>query len=75
MKEFVLSSRAAFRLRSDLGRRVHGCFLCKWILQDLTDHGKLTGWPYDYNDKPNFPPESKLAHLEVERISIDNVPK
>jgi len=48
------------------------CWLCDWILKDLEKNGKLTGWPYDFNDKSNFPPESKILHLEVERISVDN---
>ena len=74
MKELVLDRRAIFRLRAELTIKVSGCFLCSWILKDLDDHGKLTGWPYDYNDKANFPVESKLAHLGLERISVDRYP-
>lgn len=72
MKEFSLDRKTVFRLRSALVPNISKCFLCGWILKDLDDHGKLTGWPYDYNEKSNFPPESKLLHLQVERISIDN---
>ena len=71
MKELVLDRKAMFRLRSALVPNVPKCFLCKWILKDLDDHGKLTGWPYDYNDKADFPVESKLAHLGLEQISVD----
>ena len=74
MKELILDRKAIFKLRSALAPNVSKCFLCGWILKDLDDHGKLTGWPYDYNDKPNFPVESKLAHLGLERISVDRYP-
>lgn len=70
-KELYLDPKTSFRLRSELASRTAGCFLCGWILRDLNDHGKLTGWPYDYNDKSNFPVESKLAHLGLEGISVD----
>ena len=46
--------------------RAENCFLCKWIASDFHLHGKLTGWPMDYNDKPEFPVEGKIGHLELE---------
>lgn len=48
------------------------CFLCKWIAEDLKLHGKLTGWPRDYNDKDEFPVTGKIRHLELEKASLDN---
>ena len=71
MKELVVPKHFEFKLRAELSRLAPKCFLCKWILKDLDDHGKLTGWPYDYNDKPDFPVESKLLHLQVEPITVD----
>lgn len=46
-----------------------GCFLCAWILADLAQHGRLTGAPYDYNHKEEFPEEAKERHLRLEGIS------
>lgn len=42
------------------------CFLCRWILEDIRLHGKLTDWPYDFNDKSEFPKKSKQAHIALE---------
>lgn len=53
-------------------REGRGCFLCKWILEDLEKNGRLTetekdniGWP------TSFPPEAKRKHLELEGIPLD----
>ena len=47
------------------------CFACSRIEEDLRLHGKLTGWPYDYNGKEEFPAAGKKRHLELEQMSID----
>src|SRR4029077_9170054 len=44
-----------------------GCFLCGWILEDLADHGKLTGYPLDTNDKAVFPVDGMLKHVTLEK--------
>jgi hypothetical protein len=45
-----------------------GCFLCKWILEDLAKNGKLTdGHPAKATDgSSQFPAEGKKKHLVVE---------
>lgn len=45
-----------------------GCFLCKWILEDLAKNGKLTdGHPAKCTDgSSQFPAESKKKHLVLE---------
>lgn len=49
-----------------LGARSVGCFLCRWILEDVKKNGKLTGYPLDYNQQPEFPVQGKINHLELE---------
>lgn len=48
------------------------CFLCRWILEDLRLNGKLTDWPFDSNDKGQFPASGKVRHLELEQMSLEN---
>jgi hypothetical protein len=50
--------------------KVETCFLCKWIRQDLEQHGKLTGWPLDSFNKPEFPIDAKLVHVLLEMGEI-----
>lgn len=48
--------------------RAGGCFLCKWIAQDLERNGRLTRHPvYWYGDNI-FPVSGKLEHLVLEGI-------
>lgn len=54
-------------------RRAEACFLCKWIQEDLRINGKLTDYPYDYNDHGDFPVYGKIRHLELEQASLDNL--
>ena len=49
-----------------VGAKKDGCFLCKWIEQDLKTNGKLTGWPLDSFNKPEFPVDAKLVHVLLE---------
>jgi hypothetical protein len=49
-----------------LEERKGKCFLCAWMLFDLTKNGKLTGWPLDSFGKPDFPVSAKLAHIILE---------
>lgn len=48
------------------------CFLCRWILEDLTRNGKLTGHPTDAMGVGIFPPDGKRQHIILEARSIDN---
>lgn len=40
-----------------------GCFLCKWICEDLEKHGHLTHYS---NGSCDFPENSKKIHLQLE---------
>jgi hypothetical protein len=48
--------------------KIHGCFLCKWILQDLVQNGNLTGHPKSEFMGAMFPEEAKITHLRLEKI-------
>ena len=60
-------------LEAALAARADGCFLCKWIAEDLAKHGRLTD-----NHPPQgkiemdllFPVGAKEAHLKLEGIPI-----
>ncbi len=45
-----------------------GCILCKWILGDLLDNGKLSGTFPDAHKQSMFPRSGELAHLQLEGI-------
>lgn len=42
------------------------CFLCRYIVEDLQQNGKLTGHPKDWSSSGLFPVEGKLVHLILE---------
>lgn len=48
-----------------------GCFLCKWIFEDLTKNGKLTDEPKEHSGAGMFPILSKTRHLELEGFLLD----
>lgn len=48
------------------------CFLCRWILEDVKQNGKLTGYPTDHSGAPQFPASGKLRHIELETQTLDN---
>ena len=50
-----------------------GCFLCRGILEDLVDDGKLTGALCGEYGHPSLPREGELAHLKLEGIILDEV--
>ena len=39
---------------------------CKWILEDLEKHGKLTGYPLDGLGGATYPVDGKLRHIAIE---------
>lgn len=43
------------------------CYLCKWIVEDFKENKKLTDAPYDYNNKGDFPRDSKEKHAKLEK--------
>jgi hypothetical protein len=43
-----------------------GCFLCKWIAEDIEKNGAMTGYPIDHLGGPVFPRQGKVAHLRLE---------
>jgi len=56
--------------RDELAKRRDKCFLCKWILEDLTENGRLTGQPYDAIGQAGFPVGAKLNHMRLEGILL-----
>jgi len=56
-----------------LRARASGCFLCRWIAEDLEANGKLTD---DYKnhpdgaDKPIFPVGARKVHLKLEELEV-----
>ena len=55
--------------RALIESRAATCFLCKWIVEDARANGKLTDWPYDSNNKGQFPLEGKIVHVKLETAS------
>jgi hypothetical protein len=52
--------------------RAPGCFLCKWIAEDLRVNKTVTNHPKSANIPEGiFPATAKFLHLWVERISLD----
>lgn len=47
-----------------------GCLLCRMIVEDYDEHGTLTDWPLDVNDKGLFPASGKRLHIELELRSL-----
>lgn len=62
---------AVTALKDALLDRQAQCFLCKWILTDLAENGRLTGQPYQYGGIPIFPVKSKVGHLKLEGIVFE----
>jgi hypothetical protein len=65
-----LTSREVERLKPLLRARIPvddgpGCFLCKWIHEDLEKNGNLTGHPKG-NEGGQFPERAKMNHLKLE---------
>jgi hypothetical protein len=61
------------KLKGALIDKAPGCFLCKWILEDLHLRGELTDHPKNANlEKPLFPEAAKVAHLKLEKIPLDS---
>ena len=73
--------KAFLRGRIPVDENSPGCApCCKWILEDLELNGRLTGWPYDSMNSPQFPIAGKVLHLASElgveeRIDGDRVKK
>ncbi len=42
------------------------CFLCRWIIEDFKENGKLTGAPNDYVGAGTFPRSGKENHAKLE---------
>jgi hypothetical protein len=59
------------RVIAELEPRAAGCFMCRWIQEDLAINGKLTGHPARSEEQIVFPVGGKLAHLKLEKIQCD----
>ena len=61
------------KLTAALALRAPGCFLCKYILEDLRRNGEFTDYPKNANlEKPLFPAAAKVWHLKLEGIPLDS---
>jgi len=73
----LVARNANRRVQEASGLRMPTCLLCRWIVEDLTLHGRLTEdhppqGPIMMN--PLFPIHAKICHLILERfanISLD----
>jgi hypothetical protein len=59
------------RVIAELEPKTAGCFLCRWIQEDLAINGTLTAYPARPEDQVVFPVSGKLAHLGLEKIECD----
>ena len=48
-------------------RHMACCFCCRLTVEDWQANGKLTDFPYDYNNKGDFPRASKEKHAKLEK--------
>lgn len=46
--------------------RQEKCFMCRYIVEDIEQRGKLTGHPLDSFEKGTFPADAKLVHVLLE---------
>jgi hypothetical protein len=60
-------------LAAALEARAAGCFLCKWIAEDLRMNGVLTKHPKSWGGDAVFPVEGKALHLAVEGLLTEAV--
>lgn len=60
------------RLMTFLAGRLEKCPLCKWIHEDLKQHGEFTkDYPHNGNlSSPIFPMDKKPVHLNLEGIVL-----
>lgn len=59
-------------IRAIAEQNMKKCFMCRWILTDLVENGKLTGYPFDSMGSGIFPVKGKERHLELEKMSMEN---
>lgn len=59
------------KIDETLAKLEPSCFLCGWILKDIKENGKLTGWPHDYTGAPIFTKKGQLRHLVIEGIAFN----
>lgn len=48
--------------------RAGGCYLCRWIVEDIAANRALTGYGGLIEGAPRFPAWAKATHLWLERI-------
>jgi hypothetical protein len=63
-------------LKEELQKRVPdandvGCFMCRLILEDLKEDGRLTGAILDLHRQPVFTRSGQFAHLKLEGIPFN----
>lgn len=68
VKRIALNPFQAARIAAASKRRADGCYLCKWIHEDVTANRALTDHGGLVEGFPRFPARSKAVHLRLERI-------
>jgi|SRR6185369_10690058 len=63
-EEIVLSPETTAILETQREK----CMLCKMILEDQAQNGKLTGYPKENDGKGMFPVEAKIRHVQIEKL-------
>jgi len=69
-EEIVLSPETQAYLETQRNK----CMLCKMILEDHAQHGKLTGYPKEIDGRGQFPVEAKIRHVQIEKLHAPEVP-
>lgn len=65
-EEIVLSPETEAVIRG----KMEGCFMCRYIVEDHEQNGKLTGYPKEMDGKGQFPVEAKIRHIQIEKLYV-----
>lgn len=69
-EEIVLAPETEALVRKESNEK--GCFLCRFILEDIEKNKKLTGYPLESDGKGQFPVEAKIRHIEILKLYSEN---
>lgn len=68
-EEVVLSPETMEMVRGN----AETCLLCRYIVEDFETNAKLTGHPKEVDGKGQFPIESKMRHVQIEKLYVKKV--